>query len=330
MVNHRRWVLSHAVFFLNFARTVKPAGIPWSMLSSAGGIQRRGGKTMGKDVSQENRLQAAAEHLFRLMEDRWREGITLEELAAAAGYSPFHFHRLFQGLTGMTPAEWQRDRRLSAAVRELRNSRHSATRIGYDSGFSSQETFIRSFKRRYGVTPGQYRRRAMDMTTIEPKMIEMESVLLAGIPCSTDTSKDRSITGAWEEWGRLIGTIPNRKEVRAFGLELYERSSTQKGGSTRDAAFTYIAASEVEHGNDDLPEGAVFKLLPAGRYAVFTHRGSTELLNETFRFIYEEWLPSSGCTLRTLNGGGFDLEVYDERFHPTSPDSELDLYIPID
>ncbi|MGZ7444920.1 hypothetical protein [Paenibacillus sp. TH7-28] len=42
------------------------------------------------------------------------------------------------------------------------------------------------------------------------------------------------------------------------------------------------------------------------------------------------WLPSSGCTSRTLNGGGFDLEVFDGRFDPTSPNSELDLYIPID
>lgn len=285
---------------------------------------------MEKESTQENRLQAAAERLYRLMEDRWREGITLEELAAAAGYSPFHFHRLFQGLTGMTPAEWQRDRRLDAAVRELRSSRHSATRIGYDSGFSTQETFIRSFKRRYGLTPGEYRRRVTDMTAMEPKMIEMETVLLAGIPCSTDTSKDRNITGAWEEWGRLVGAIPNRKEGRAFGLELYEMNGTQQGGTHRNAAFTYLAASEVEHRTDDLPEGAVYQVLSAGRYAVFTHRGSTELLNETFRFIYEEWLPSSGCTLRTLNGGGFDLEVYDGRFHPTSPDSELDLYIPVD
>ncbi|WP_458476216.1 hypothetical protein [Paenibacillus sp. TH7-28] len=64
---------------------------------------------------------------------------------------------------------------------------------------------------------------------------------MAGISCSTDTPKDRNI-GAWEEWIRPIGVKPNRKEGRAYRLELYEMSSTQQGGAHRDVAFTYLAA----------------------------------------------------------------------------------------
>ncbi|MGN7759912.1 hypothetical protein [Paenibacillus sp. 22594] len=55
----------------------------------------------------------------------------------------------------------------------------------------------------------------------------------------------------------------------------------------------------------------------------------TELLDKTFLHILGV-ATSSGCTLRTLNGGGFDLDVYDWRFPPNSPVSKLDLYIPIE
>ncbi len=65
--------------------------------------------------------------------------------------------------------------------------------------------------------------------------------------------------------------------------------------------------------------------VPAGRYAVFTHKGKVELIGHTMNYIYGFWLPGSGVELREAP----DLEIYDERFNPHSDNSELDIWIPV-
>jgi AraC family transcriptional regulator len=67
------------------------------------------------------------------------------------------------------------------------------------------------------------------------------------------------------------------------------------------------------------------KVVPAGRYAVFTHKGKLDKLEHTMSYIYGSWLPKSGEELREAA----DLEIYDERFKFGSDDSELDIYIPV-
>jgi AraC family transcriptional regulator len=69
--------------------------------------------------------------------------------------------------------------------------------------------------------------------------------------------------------------------------------------------------------------------VPAGTYAVFTHYGplfGENGLNTSYEYIYGHWLPQSGYEL----SGAPELELYDERFDPNgSPQSEMDLYVPI-
>ncbi|NEW05187.1 MerR family transcriptional regulator [Paenibacillus sp. SYP-B3998] len=76
-----------------------------------------------------------------------------------------------------------------------------------------------------------------------------------------------------------------------------------------------------------IPDGMVFKTVPAQTYAWFTHRGSLSGLSKTMEDIYTTWLPQNGYKAVK----GIDFELYTERF--TDPDdehSEVDLYIPIE
>src|SRR5688572_8768492 len=92
------------------------------------------------------------------IENNLTEAISLEEISAVAGYSLFHFSRLFLDLVGETPGEYIRKRRLSEAARELVNSRKSILDIALDYQFQSQEAFSRSFKRLFRASPGTYRK----------------------------------------------------------------------------------------------------------------------------------------------------------------------------
>lgn len=93
------------------------------------------------------------------IEDNLTEAISLEGVSAVAGYSLFHFSRLFLELIGETPGDYIRKRRLSEAARELVNSRKSILDIALDYQFQSQEAFSRSFKRFFRASPGTYRKR---------------------------------------------------------------------------------------------------------------------------------------------------------------------------
>jgi AraC family transcriptional regulator len=84
--------------------------------------------------------------------------LDLHALAGVAQFSPFHFHPVFQVLTGETLAERVRRRRLEVAAGRLLTLPHAtALRIALDVGFNSAEAFTRAFRGYFGVTPTAWR-----------------------------------------------------------------------------------------------------------------------------------------------------------------------------
>jgi AraC family transcriptional regulator len=85
----------------------------------------------------------------------------------------------------------------------------------------------------------------------------------------------------------------------------------------------YIAGIEVTE-VDAVPAGMVHRVIPAGRYASFTHKGKLSVLDDTVKFIYGTWVRQSRDLLRD----GPNLELYDGRFDPNSDQSEFDILLP--
>src|SRR5262245_37440578 len=85
------------------------------------------------------------------------EPLRLEDVARAAGFSPFHFHRIFSGLMGETLGAFIRRVRLERAL-FLMSHRKSATltSIALACGFSSSSDFSRAFRAQYGVAPRRF------------------------------------------------------------------------------------------------------------------------------------------------------------------------------
>ena len=92
------------------------------------------------------------------IEDHLTESLTLEEIAGVAAMSAPNLYRLFHSLTGHPIKEYIRKRRINEAANCLRDSDLPTIDIGYRCGFESYPTFIKTFKRLTGQTPGQYRR----------------------------------------------------------------------------------------------------------------------------------------------------------------------------
>ena len=82
--------------------------------------------------------------------------VTLDELAAIAELSKFHFLRQFAQVVGITPGAYLRTLRLCHAARKLRHSKASILEIALSVGFADHPSFSRAFARHMGMTPSQY------------------------------------------------------------------------------------------------------------------------------------------------------------------------------
>jgi AraC family transcriptional regulator of adaptative response/methylated-DNA-[protein]-cysteine methyltransferase len=102
-----------------------------------------------------SREAAALARAVRMLEEA-EAALPLERLAEAAGYSPFHFHRLFKRATGVTPAAYARARRARTMFDKL-ESEERVTDAMYDAGFSGPGRFYAEAKARLGMTPTSWR-----------------------------------------------------------------------------------------------------------------------------------------------------------------------------
>src|SRR5215469_13123742 len=92
------------------------------------------------------------------IEDHLQEHISAEEVAFRAGFSEYHFHRIFSEVLGESVKEYVLRRRLTHAAQQLEATETPIIDIAFRSGFKSQESFTRAFQKLFGTTPGRYRR----------------------------------------------------------------------------------------------------------------------------------------------------------------------------
>ncbi len=107
------------------------------------------------EVSLSKRHAEAIARVCRKIDDA-EEMPSLDELAACAGLSRFHFHRVFKKIMGITPnayARAQRSRRMGDALKRSR----SVTEGIYEAGFNSSGRFYEAAPRALGMTPSAFR-----------------------------------------------------------------------------------------------------------------------------------------------------------------------------
>lgn len=84
------------------------------------------------------------------------EELSLEKLAACYHVSPTHYYRIFKAVSTYSLKEYILLRRLSEAAKKIRETDCRITEIGIFYGFHSPEAFSRTFRRKFGMCPGEY------------------------------------------------------------------------------------------------------------------------------------------------------------------------------
>lgn len=118
------------------------------------GIAGREGLAGAENGGADGRLSAVLSDIHQ----NFRYSLTLNEAAKKVFLSPQYLSRLFREKMGVTFLEYLNALRLSEAAGALLQSENSIARIALDSGFPSEKAFSRQFRKKYDVTPSEYRR----------------------------------------------------------------------------------------------------------------------------------------------------------------------------
>ena len=139
------------------ARLARPANVSFHpTTASAEQAGFRPCKRCRPNEAPRHERQAKMVHAACHAIDTAEETPALATLAAAAGLSPFHFHRVFRQVTGVTPKAYATARR-AARLQAGLGSAGSVTQAIYDAGFNASSRFYETAAGRLGMKPGTYR-----------------------------------------------------------------------------------------------------------------------------------------------------------------------------
>lgn len=122
-------------------------------------------------------VEKAVQRAIATMRDNLGEQITVDDMARAAMFSKFHFTRVFQRVTGLSPARFLAALRLEQAKRLLVSTSLKVADISLRVGYSSVGTFSSRFTKSVGLSPAEYRR----LGGYIPQIAVDESRRLAGL-----------------------------------------------------------------------------------------------------------------------------------------------------
>ena len=231
------------------------------------------------------------------IEENIDEGLTLENLAKIACYSPFHFHRIFQAIVGETVHSYVKRLRMQTAAGKLLYTEQPVTAIALDASFETPSAFTRAFKQFMGSTPRSYRSLYAAVNTMTQKIKELPMIKPDKIEKSLPDLHllfvrryGNYTQSPWTAWQAMISFINenhlDRSKMRYFGI------SHDDPQVTNEDKLRYDAAILAPH--DGKEKGEVGKqVLKGGKYAIFTHQGAYTGLEEAFNRIFLKWLPDS-------------------------------------
>lgn len=271
---------------------------------------------------------AALNKAIRYMESHLSQSLTVEEIARECSLSPSHFQRAFSLLTGMTPGEYLRSRRLSLAGEEILSGASvldTALRYGYES----PESFSKAFRRFHGVSPQGVKKTGAALRAFSP--LQLKVTLEGGkkliyklqkkpafsiLALTRSFSWENNFSGIPTFWDEYLAAGLGEQVPGQFGVCLppsHEASHWEYGIGCEQSLIV------------SRPKGFRLLSIPAHTWAVFPCRGSLpQTMQSLWKQIYSEWLPQTGYEFLP----DCEVELYTEG-DAADPSYYSEIWIPI-
>lgn len=237
----------------------------------------------------------AVNRAIEFIESNASKGINLDEVAAFALLSKFHFHRIFKSIIGDTAKEYLVRLRLEKSALLLKNSNKKISEIAYDCGYSSPETFTRAFKTFFSSTPTQFRTGAKQQTEFKTAIYKETSFESLNLSPPEIVEKPHLNLAYIRHFGRYekVGKSFQRLMIWATKNLVLKWRPTSIGivydnpDLTIEQNIRYDACILVSKAIQ--PKGAIgYKKINGGKFAVFRYKGPYNKLYAIYDFIYHK------------------------------------------
>lgn len=323
------------------------------------------GKTENRFLLQE--YTARINRAIDYIENNIAEGdLTLKKLSSVAGFSPFHFHRIFAGMMGETLNQFiQRIRVEKAAMLLVLNPKKNMTEIALDCGYSGSAQFSRAFREKFGKTPSEWRKEKLSADN-ESRINKNKSKISKK---KSSTGKDEAPLHSYNELKNnrrksMKSIKPSSIEVKKFpdmtvayvrhvgpykgDASLFEklinRICTWAGSRELFTPDTKLMA--VYHDNPDVTEENKLRVsmcltmpdnvrvdseigkmkIEGGSYAVAHFEINADEYEQAWSWVYGTWLPESGY--QPADKPCFELYGPDPKEHPQGK-HVVDICVPV-
>ncbi len=277
------------------------------------------------------------------IEENLKEDIHLEHISSEAFSSKYHFHRLFQHLTGETLFNYIRKRRLTEAASDILKTKQKIWLIAADYQFSSPEAFSRSFKKAFGVTPVEYRKKnerqiyfgrvklskeqlkhITSNITLEPVYKQVDKIILYGKELTITRKNIVPLIELWYKIKDLQQVGIKRKHISVFEIHRYVSNPNHFINHDNDCTFHKFVGAE-ESSLILIPDDFKQVIIPKGNYAVFTHTGTRYDARFSIDYIWGTWMMKNDIE---QDRPGY--EYYGEKFlGPYHKNSLIEYYLPV-
>jgi AraC family transcriptional regulator len=113
------------------------------------------------DIQASNSYRVSMDKTIDFCKKNLNRPMGVDEMAAEAGYSRYHFSRIFSLSEGMSPKEYLQSIRIRKAIGLLQSSQKSVKEISGACGFDDVNYFCRAFRKSVGLSPGEFRKSGM-------------------------------------------------------------------------------------------------------------------------------------------------------------------------
>lgn len=266
--------------------------------------------------------------------------LLLDDLAKQAGFSPYHFHRIFAGIMGETVGDYVLRVRMAMAVQRLLHTSDPVTDIGLAAGYKTPAAFTKAFRLRFGVPPTTFRR--LERSAAYALLIQQPSAypVAQRLPQPEIRNLPDLRVLYVRGWGMIDYSFSKAADQAFSTLICYLQKHKLMAAFSACLAITPDDYDVVPHEQCRIDAGVVLhegvqveltddvalQVLPAGRWAVFQHKGPYDTLWQSWNVAYRDWLPRSNERPRDVP----PLEIYLNNINNTPPDQlRTEILIPI-
>jgi len=193
-------------------------------------------------------METAVARVIREMRENLGEQLTMDDMARTAMFSKFHFSRMFQRVTGISPGRFLSALRLQEAKRLLLTTSTGVADISHMVGYNSIGTFSSRFRASVGVSPSEYRQcgaLVAPLTAPEPNGGAHPGVVRGHIWSTPGCRPGRVVIGLFP--GRIAQDLPVRHVIRT-GIGPFEIRDVPAG-------TWHVLAHSAQAGHDSPDSG---------------------------------------------------------------------------